>query len=467
MNKQQSAKLPDIFGRALTACRTALAPEAGLAIALSGGLDSSVLLHLAHDYAQQHQFPLFAFHIHHGLSGNADAWLTHCAHACAQLGIPFEARHIALEKKAKSGIEEAARKHRYAALGQLCREHGVSLLLTAHHQDDQAETVLLQLLRGCGTAGLSGMDGANAAPALLSNPDLVMARPLLTVARRQLETYVASHAIAYIDDESNADARFARNALRHQVMPVLAQCFPGFQERLARSARHAQSAQRLLTELAAQDLALCLDGEGIDLSQLRLLSADRSYNLLRYWFSLRQLRMPSAAWLEQMVAQLLQARPDAQVLVSHPDCHVRRHRDRLYLTPRLAALAGSRDEDDDEVQPGLAFTWQGQAQIAFPEYGGVLHFDSNVQGLDPVWLGRQTLLINFRQGGERLKLAANRPTKSLKYHYQAANVPAWERERLPIVSIKAHLLFAAGIGMDCHHLSPAPLVGTVLRWVTA
>lgn len=469
MKKQQTGSVPDTFAGAMAACGAQDGQR--LAIALSGGLDSSALLHLAHAWAEQHGVALHAFHIHHGLSQNADAWLEHCAAICVALGVTFEARRVVLEKNARTGIEEAARNSRYAALGALCREHGVKLLLTAHHQDDQAETVLLQLLRGSGTAGLSGMDAANSAPDLLGNAELVMARPLLPVSRRQLADYVAQHAVAYITDESNDDTRYARNSLRHTVMPALAVAFPGFQERFARSAQHAQSAQRLLVELATQDLALCLDGDCIDLTQLRKLSLDRCYNLLRHWFGTRHLRMPSTAWLVEMLAQLLEARPDAQLLVTHPDCHVRRHRDRLYLTPRLDDLPGMRDKDDENI-PGLeragqGFSWQGEPDLAFPAYGGVLHFDmagDGEAGLDAAWLRQQALMIDFRKGGERLKLAFNRPTKTLKYHYQAFDVPAWERERLPTVCAAQQLLFAAGIGMDCRHLVDAAMPRVRLRW---
>ena len=469
MNRQHTGSLPDIFARALAALRgdtpPASASPAPIAIAYSGGLDSSALLHLAHAYAREHGVALHAFHIHHGISPNADAWLAHCAASCGALGVHFDARRVTLEK-GKSGVEAAARKLRYAALGEMCRHHGVRLMLTAHHLDDQAETVLLQLLRGSGTAGLSGMDAANAAPELLGNPELVMARPLLPVSRGELEAYVAAHAIAHIDDESNTDPRYARNALRQRVMPALAASFPGFQERFARSAAHAQSAQRLLIELAQQDLALCLDGECLDVAKLRTMSMDRVYNLLRYWFATRSLRMPSTAWLTEMAAQLVEARHDAQLLVTHPDCHIRRHRDRLYITPKLGELAGLRDPDDEGVlsKEGQFFTWQGEAQLAFPAYGGILHFDQAEQGIDAVWLRAQPLQIDFRKGGERLKPAPNRPTRSLKYHYQACDVPAWERKRLPIVSAGRALLFAAGIGMDCHHVSEGLAPRIRLRW---
>ena len=466
MKKQQIPTLSSIFAQAADAARARVGEQRGtrIAIALSGGLDSSALLHLAHAYAQAHNLALYAFHIHHGLSANADAWQSHCQQACAALGVTFEARRVELARKEKTGTEEAARKSRYAALGALCREHGVQLLLTAHHQDDQAETVLLQLLRGSGTAGLSGMDAANAAPELLANPDLVMVRPLLPVSRKQLEGYVAGHGITHIDDESNADPRFARNALRHKVMPALADAFPGFQERFARSAQHAQSAQRLLVELAQQDLALCLDGDCLVIARLRTLSTDRSYNLLRHWFGTRGLRMPSAAWLTEMLAQLLEARDGAQLLVTHPDCHVRRHRDRLHLTPKLADLEGTREDEFDQT-PGTSFVWSGEGELAFPAYGGVLYFDvaGEGAGLDPAWLRGQKLVIEFRKGGERLKPAHNRPTRGLKYHYQALGIPAWERGRLPLVRADKQMLFAAGIGMDCNLLD-AGVGRIVLRW---
>ena len=484
MSRSQLPSLAHTFAGALDTARaqappgaadrqTGADPGTAVAVAFSGGLDSSALLHLALGYARQHGLALYAFHVHHGISPNANAWADHCRASCASLGVTFDERRVTLAK-AKSGVEAAARKLRYAALGDMCRLHSVRLLLTAHHLDDQAETVLLQLLRGSGSAGLSGMEAANSAPDLLGNPELVMARPLLPVTRGALEDYVVANGVKYCDDESNLDPRYARNALRLQVMPALAQAFPGFQERFARSAAHAQSAQRMLTELAAQDLAGCLDDNldnpTVDVAKLRAMSLDRVQNLLRHWFGTHGLRMPSTAWLAEMVTQLIEARHDAQLLVTHPDCHIRRHRDRLYITPKLGELAGMRDPDDEGVFVKYAwqFRWQGEASIAFPDYGGTLYFDAAAagQGIDPAWLRQQALQIDFRKGGERLKPAANRPTRGLKYHYQACNVPAWERTRLPIVSFGAGaaLLFAAGIGMDCSHFAagPAPLIR--LRW---
>jgi tRNA(Ile)-lysidine synthase len=450
------------FAQAIEALRAEYLPDAmpPVAVALSGGLDSMVLLRLAH----AHGLDVCALHVHHGLSPNADAWRDHCAAAAGELGIPFDWRAVVVAK-GKSGIEAAARKQRYAALGEMCRAHGAGVLLTAHHLDDQVETVLLQLLRGSGPAGLSGMDPANRAPGLLGDERLAMARPLLGVARVDLERFAREQGISWVEDESNSDPRYARNALRHQVMPALAAAFPGYQQRVARSSAHTRSAQRLLDELGEQDLVACLAGDALDLARVRLLSRDRIDNLLRHWFAQRRLAMPSTAWLTQMVAQILSARDDAQLLVEHPDVQVRRHRDHLFLVPRPPELAGLRDPDDAGIidRHAQAFRWDGEAAIAFPDYGGVLHVEPAEHGFDPVWLREQALEIDFRKGGERLRLAHNRPTRSLKMHYQASGIPAWERGRLPIVNAGIELLFAAGLGMDCRHLSDGP--GRVaLRW---
>jgi tRNA(Ile)-lysidine synthase len=448
------------FERALGEIRTRVSLSASgppaIAIAYSGGLDSAALLHLAHDYAMRHGIALFAFHIHHGLSPNADQWLAHCRQECARLGITFDKRHVTLDGKDKTGVEEAARISRYAALGALCHDHGVPLLLTAHHLDDQAETVLLQLLRGSGVAGLSGMDAANTAPGLLGDPDLLIGRPLLSVSRADLAYFVSGKQIAHIEDESNLDPRYARNALRHQVMPALAQYFPGFQQRFARTAQHAQSAQRLLIDLAAQDLAVCLDGECLDVNRLKQLDPDRIDNMLRYWFGSRGVRMPSTSWLNEMRTQLLEAKCDAQLCVTHADCHIRRHRDRVFITPKLSEAMLE--------EPPMAFRWNGEPSMRFANFGGVLHFETTEQGLDADWLRGQSLAIRLRSGGEKLKPAANRPTKSLKYHYQAHDVPAWERERLPLITTGERLLFAAGIGMDCHYISTGSEPRIRFRW---
>ncbi len=288
--------------------------------------------------------------------------------------------------------------------------------------------------------------------------NLLMGRPLLEASRAELEDWAARTGLEHVEDESNADPRYARNALRHGVMPLLGQGFPGFQERFARSASHMRSAQRLLEQLAADDLAACAEGPCLDLERLRRLDDDRIDNLLRHWLGAHGVRMPSTSWLAEMRSQLLQAKADAQLCVSHPDCAIRRHRDRVYLTPKWEADAAS-------VAP-QAFRWQGEARLDFPAFRGSLHFEpaGEGEGLDAVWLRAQDLQIRYRQGGETLKPAANRSTRSLKQHFQALGVPAWERPFLPLVLSGKELLYAAGIGMDCRHFGTGPGERVRLRW---
>ncbi|MBI1889028.1 MAG: tRNA lysidine(34) synthetase TilS [Burkholderiales bacterium] len=445
--------LKDIFTRV---CHLRGEAVNRIAIAYSGGLDSSVLLHLASHYAQAQNIQIWAFHVHHGISPNADAWFTHCEREAQNLGFTFDARRIQLMNVESSGIEEAARLQRYAALGELCRKNDVPLFLTAHHQDDQAETVLLQLLRGSGVAGLSGMEVMNSAPELLGDESLIMARPLLDVSRAELKRYAEVHGIAYVDDESNADPRYARNALRHRVMPALEENFPGFRQRFARSSHHMQSAQRLLNTLAEQDLASLVEGNCLLIERLANLSCDRIDNLLRFWLSRQGMRMPSASWLSELSKQLLEAKDDAQLCVAHPDGQVRRYRGRVYVT-RMPENASSETG-------AHRFYWRGEVQLTFAEFRGRLHFDEAMEGVSDEWLRLQSLQICYRQGGERLKPAFNRSTRSLKHHYQSLNVPPWLRDRLPLVLANDRLLYAAGIGMDCHHFSAAPGTKIALRW---
>lgn len=454
------ASVTDAFERALGDILARVSVWSGrevrsLAIAYSGGLDSSVLLDLVRRYADQHRIQPIAFHVHHGLSRNADDWLAHCERQCRQHGIDFDSRRITLTGQSGNGVEEAARLRRYAALGELCRLYQVPLLLTAHHQDDQAETVLLQLLRGAGVAGLGGMEQLNRAPSLLGSPDLHMGRPLLAVSRASLEEYARDLGITHVEDESNLDSCYARNALRHHVLPVLEQFFPGGAERIARTGQHARAAHRLLQEMAASDLDYCGDGQCLFLSRLRTLSHDRIDNVLRHWIASRGLQMPSTAWLAEMREQVFDAKEDARLGVTYLDHQVRRHRDRIYLV-QMREMPGT----------ATAFRWEGQASMAFPEWGGVLHFDREEEGIDGTWLQGQELVLHPRLGGERLKPAANRPTRSLKHHYQALDIPFWERERLPLLSTSGgELLFAAGVGMDCRHFSSNSTDKICCRWV--
>ncbi len=423
-----------------------------IAIAYSGGLDSSVLLHLAAQYCQRRTLRLCAFHVHHGLSPFADDWLRHAEQQAAALGVPFDAARITVEDSADS-IEHAARSARYAALGTLCRKHGAQLLLTAHHQDDQAETVLLQLFRGAGLRGLGSMvDLQRVSP--LMGEGVMLGRPLLACPRKDLAAYAGQRQIAYVDDESNADTRYRRNAIRHQIMPQIERTYPGFSATVARGTQHWQSAQQLLDELAAIDLAAAASGGALNINQLSQLSDQRIDNLLRYWL-LQQgaIYAPSTAQLQQLRSQMLRARADAHPALALCGMQLERRAGLLMALPHTDAVP--------PTDP-MAVRWRGEREIAVPQWRGSLLFSEAASGISPQLLQANALTLQRRSGGERLKPDPARPSRSLKNLFQEAVLPAQQRPWLPLAYLNGHLVFAAGLGMDAR-FADAP-GGVVLGW---
>ena len=424
------------------ALQTARTTPLRLAVAYSGGLDSAVLLHLCSVYAGEHAFELIAFHVHHGLSPNADHWVLHSQTQCAGLNVAMETAYVQLGSTGEAGVEATARNRRYAALGALCRHHRIDVLLTAHHQDDQAETILLQLLRGSGVAGLGGMQHCHTATDLLGSETLLLARPLLDITRAELERYAKQQGIAHIEDESNRDPRYLRNALRLKIMPLLAEYFPGYQSRFGRAALHVQSNLALIEQLAGEDYLNCLvypDSGLLDALRLQSLPVARIDNVLRFWIAAHRRKMPSTARLAEMRKQLLSARDDAQVCVKHGDMEVHRYRHQLSISSCKTELPGAQQ-----------FTWQGESCLAFPAFAGKLNIvaaEPGEAGVQRAWLMAQQLEMRGRRGGERLKLAANRPTRDMKSHYQSFGIPYWQRERLPFIFAGNELLFAAGVGL--------------------
>lgn len=447
--------LEDLLARVMLSEEAAPA-AAPVAVAYSGGLDSTVLLHLAHRMTAARGIPLIAFHVHHGLSPHADRWLAHCAAQTAALGVAFDHRRVEVHQVAGQGVEQAARLARYAALRALCDAHQVRWLLLAHHQDDQAETVLLQLLRGAGVAGLGGMAVVQTDHPLLGS-DITLARPLLDCTRTHLEDFAHSAGWSFIEDESNADTHYRRNALRHELSPVLDQHFPGHAATLARSARHLQSAQRLLEALAGIDLQSCAvdiargadpssssqpaASVGLDLARLAKLPAERIDNLLRHWLQLQGARYsPSDAQLAQLRSQMLGARDDA-----HPQlllCGLMLVRQGGCLLAREAVVPAF------PPQAPAALQWRGEPELIVPGWQGKLCFEVAPRGLDRDRLLRGSLSLRPRSGRERLKLEAHRPSRSLKNLYQELQVPAQVRPWLPLLYLDEELVFAAGLGVD-------------------
>ncbi len=447
--------LDSVFQRALEDILARVVVSERIALAFSGGLDSTVLLHLASAACKQRGIKLFVFHVHHGLSPNADHWLEHCEAQARQAGLAFVTRHVHINPHDKLGIEQAARLARYHALADMCNTNDVPLLLTAHHQDDQTETVVLQLLRGAGLPGLSAMATLQFENALLG-AGIALARPLLGVTRAHLELWAAMNSIKHIEDESNDDLRFRRNHVRHKLMPLLEQEMPGVQKSMARSARHLQTAQRLLDELAAMDSQSCGDGSSLVIEQLRKLNDKRLDNLLRYWLRCCGAdHYPSDAQLYQLRQQMLRARVDAHPLLSLCGLTLERH---------AGHLLARRVEPAPQALPSeILVRWQGEPEIAIPAWRGRLVFETAVgPGLDRVKLLKGPLRLRPRSGGERLKLDPKRPSRTLKNLFQESDVPARERVWLPLLYLGDELVFAAGLGMDVR--AGRASEGICLRW---
>jgi tRNA(Ile)-lysidine synthase len=316
-----------------------------LAVALSGGLDSMVLLHIVSAYAAEKCLPHYAFHIHHGLSQHADVWQQFCLEQAQAQGFIFATERVTLPRNPACGIEQAARTARYSALRTLCARYAVPVLLLAHHEDDQAETVLLQLIRGAGLAGLAAMPQV----ASLGKEGPRLLRPFLYLPREQLADYAREQQLPSIEDDSNQDQTYARNALRQEVMPRLARIRSGYRKGLVRSAALLAQANEVLLEVALADLAAPSmigawdEGEMAETpplfcATLRQLSRARASNLLRYWLTCQGLRAPSAAKLGEMLKQLTSSNPQARPSIQHGGqrLHISRGRVRLESSAALA-----------------------------------------------------------------------------------------------------------------------------------
>ncbi len=295
---------------------TSRAPR--IRVAYSGGLDSTVLLHLLANTRTTGQLALpfigavSAFHVHHGLSSHADAWVRHCRAQCRVFGVPFSTRRAVVDRSPRTSLEEEARRVRY----QLLLAPGADVVALAHHADDQAETVLLQLLRGAGPKGLAAMPGLRAWPTN-SLPIALLWRPLLDCTRSELEAYARLHHLGWIEDESNRDLRIRRNFVRVEVMPLLARGFGQPVIALVRSARHLAAAALLADALGDIDIAQAKRAEALDVGVLKALDDVRLANLLRRWIEHQRLRAPSESRLLALVRALRQTSNDTRLTWQH------------------------------------------------------------------------------------------------------------------------------------------------------
>ena len=435
------ARLPDILS-AFIARR--VPPGARLCVAFSGGRDSAVLLHALSGLAAvgEPSFALSALHVHHGLSPQADAWAGFCAEFCGMLGVELTVARVEVPRDSGEGLEAAARRARHAVFSRCAAD----FLALAHHRDDQAETVLLNLLRGAGLAGAGGMPAERPQA---NGPCLV--RPLLDVPRRDIEAYARAQGLAWIEDESNADMHFRRNFLRRDIMPRLEERFPGAAASLARAAGHFAEGAMLLDELAALDRQVVAMPSGrIGLSGFNALSSARARNLLRCEWVAAGFRAPDARWIEEARCQLATATALSEICVATPEAELHVYRGELHVLARRQASA-------------QAVAWNGEA--ALPWAGGrILFLTAKGEGLPRELLCRGPTRLAPRQGGERLQPDVRRPRRRLRKLLQEGAIPPWERPCLPLLWVGERLVWAGGIGTDAGFACAPGEEGIVPLW---
>jgi tRNA(Ile)-lysidine synthase len=371
-----------------------------IAVGLSGGVDSVVLLHQLKDRG------VSAIHVHHGLSPNADAWASFCRSLCNKLGIPLKVKRVRVRRTGQ-GLEAAAREARYGAF----KEIDVDIIALAHNLDDQAETVLMNLLRGAGARGASGMAERTRLGAK------ILWRPLLGTSRNSIEKYAREKKLKWIEDESNADEALTRNFIRRSVGPLLEAKFPRWKESLARAARHIAKKEAGREEL------------------------------LRKFLQAKGLRAPSEAKLAEMLKQL--AAGGARTLIEHDGARLRLYRSKVLL-------------DQDTPAEFSRQEWKGESLLKLPALGGELRF-RKARGKG-IALEHQPLSVRLRAGGERLQPDPRRPRRTLKNLFQEAGVPPWQRERLPLLFRGDDLVWVPGLGIDARFQAARGTQGLIPEW---
>lgn len=398
-------------------------PHVGrLVVGFSGGVDSTVLLYLLRKMQAEHGRELLAVHVHHGLSPDADAWLKHAASVCSTWQVPFDARRV--QVRPTGSVEAAARHARREALASFLQE-GDALLL-AHHQDDQAETLLFRLVRGAGVTGLGAMREMTVIKAAGGDASPLW-RPFLGVSRASLVQIARRHGLAWIEDESNADTRFSRNFLRQEVLPLMQRQWPAVVATLSATARRMREADQLLQELAGELATSCIDErQRLCIPAVQRFSSARKALVLRYWLAQQGFPLPDEGVLAQMISAVMESRDDAQPRLTWPGCEIRRYRQHLYAMPPVP-----------EVPQGWEVEWEMTAPLLLPD-GRCLYVSAPGAMRLPV-------RVRFRRGGERLR--AQGVTHDLKKLLQSSSVPPWERSRLPLLFCNEALVAVAGTSL--------------------
>ena len=421
---------------------TCIKPESSLLLAFSGGLDSVVLLHLLAKIKNVFPFNLYVMHVHHGLSQNADTWANFCKQQCDILNVALEIKYVTVDA-ANLGVEATARNLRYEALFSFkLKNISPDFIVTAHHQDDQSETLLLQLFRGAGVKGLASMAAVDSVRRLL--------RPLLNTSRASLLDYALAHNLTWCEDESNLNLDFNRNFVRQEVLPLLRSRYSAINIVLARTASHIAEANNLIDTLASIDAAHLLVDNSLCLQGLSKLEVARTKNILRWWFAKNELLMPNTAQLDEVVHQLFHAKRDAEIGLKIQHLILKRYKQRAYLVK-------------SQVKFPFEIIWKGEEKLILPD-GNVLIFEKKFGcGLALKHLS-DDLKVSNHNYPKSFKTSAPRPTKTLKHLLQDIQMPPWQRKELPLLYLSGKLVYVPNIGAAHSMNAEQDEQGLVVSW---
>lgn len=407
-------------------------------VGYSGGRDSSVLLHALAGLrpSLSDDSEIRVVHVDHGLNVHAGTWSQHCVEMCAALALPCQILRVNARARAGESPEAAARSARYQAITALMEEGDV--LLTAHHQDDQAETLLLQLLRGAGPHGLAAM------PAYTPLGAGWLARPLLDFTAAELADYAGHHQLSWVEDPSNIDTGFERNYLRHNIMPHLKQQWPAVSRTLSRAAAHAAEAASLLDALAESDMQQVHGPtpDTLSVSGLLMLDEARQRNVLRRWFKKLKLSVPTTVHLQHIQHDILHAAVDSVSCVRwgstgyYEGAEARRYRNLVYAMAPLSA------HDARATLP-----WKIQDPLILPGIGTLTARSMTDGAIDLSLLPAKPVTVRFRQGGERCRPVGRGHTHELRKLFQEQGIPPWQRDRLPLIFMGDELAAVANLWM--------------------
>ncbi len=415
-------------------------------IAYSGGVDSHVLLHALSSCQKEYRLNLLAVHIHHGLLQGADDWALHCEQVCSKLDVPYQLIKVNVNSKKGESVEAQARQARYNAFSTLMKHD--DLLVVAHHQDDQAETFLLQLLRGAGLKGLSSM------PVLSKFVIGNIARPFLAVPRAEILSYAEKNNLSWIEDNSNHDLRFDRNFVRHEVVPLLFSRWPGLSKTISRATKHIADANQLLETFAAQDFVSTQgkNPETLSVEKLQQLSMLRQKNILRYWIDRQGFLMPNEKHLDHVITDVMNAGQDSKPCVSWGDAEIRRHQDDIYVMKPI-----------EPIDSSISLKWNYKQPLKLPGELGTLIPELQLgYGID-FGLLTEDLEVCFRKGGETCRLPGRTGTHLLKKLFQEWHVPIWLRDRIPLIFHQGDLIAVVGYAVSADYAASTKQKGLVVK----